>query len=235
MSLRESRRMKERRMIIPFGDIMLPVIGLVAVGLLIVGTKLFFFSDDRGGPRYVPTQQAEMRQERESPPSSPITKTEEIAEKSPGVLAVPLGAPEKTTVAAPAPAQKKEPIQKKEPVSQPKPTDTPVKKAPQPKAVPVTEPKKTTTVQTKASPSPTPSAQSTWGVQIGSFSTSDGAETVSAEAKKKGYSTLITSAEVNGKTFYRVTVPAGMNKSDADGLSRKLEKDGFPVLPVRMR
>jgi len=27
---------------IPFGDIMLPVIGLVAVGLLIVGVKLFF-------------------------------------------------------------------------------------------------------------------------------------------------------------------------------------------------
>jgi len=42
MSIRESSRHKERKSVIPFGDIMLPVIGLVAVGLLIVGVKLFF-------------------------------------------------------------------------------------------------------------------------------------------------------------------------------------------------
>ena len=44
MALRESKRHRDKRPFMPFGDMMLPVIGFVAVGLLVAGIKLFFLS-----------------------------------------------------------------------------------------------------------------------------------------------------------------------------------------------
>ncbi len=46
MALRESKRHRDKRPFIPFGDMMLPVIGFVAVGLLVAGSS-FFFSPDQ--------------------------------------------------------------------------------------------------------------------------------------------------------------------------------------------
>ena len=84
MSMRENRRLEEKRTMIPFGDIMLPVIGLVAVGLLIVGVKLFFLSGPKT-PGYSPmSPSAPSRQEtqgavpantRETPPPGAPSKT----------------------------------------------------------------------------------------------------------------------------------------------------------------
>jgi len=44
MSARENRRQRDKKPMLPFGDLMLPIIGLIAVGLLIVGIKFFFLS-----------------------------------------------------------------------------------------------------------------------------------------------------------------------------------------------
>ena len=47
MASRESRRYKRRGVSISFGDIMLPFVGIVAIGLLVVAGKLFFVSGVR--------------------------------------------------------------------------------------------------------------------------------------------------------------------------------------------
>lgn len=47
MTSRETRRYKQRGISISFGDIMLPLVGIVAVGLLVVAGKLFFLNGVR--------------------------------------------------------------------------------------------------------------------------------------------------------------------------------------------
>ncbi len=42
--LRETKRFKSRGFVVSFGDIMLPLVGIVAIGLLLVAGKLFFLS-----------------------------------------------------------------------------------------------------------------------------------------------------------------------------------------------
>ena len=230
---------------LPFGDIMLPIIGLVAVGLLLVGIKLFFLSGTptrASVPSPAPRQvaQTDGAGVNQTPPTidreTPQAPSNGAGKGTPSVLAVPAGSSEK----APAPVQ---------PAAQKKtePVRTAATPKAQPKAAPVAAPKKpspppaakpsATTAAPKAPPTTkAPSAStSTWGVQIGSFTNRSGAEEVSAQAKKAGYSAVITSAQVSGRTFYRVTVPAGMSQSDADALSKKLSGAGFPVVAVRMR
>ena len=76
---------------------------------------------------------------------------------------------------------------------------------------------------------------SRWGVQIGAFSSKESAESLRKQASKSGYSTAVTTAVVEGKTFYRVTVPAGKERPSAVSLSEKLQKAGYPVLVVEVR
>ncbi len=209
MSIRESRRHKERRSVIPFGDIMLPVIGLVAVGLLIVGVKLFFLSGDRNKP-YTPLP---IHQEEKSTPT-PSVATPQIQPGHPekegaseAILAVPVapggntGRGVKVETAAPPPAIK--------PKTPPRPPEI-------------------------QSPAPPPS-NSRWGVQIGSFSARRSAETVQQQAERAGFRATILTGKVRGKTYYRVTVPAGNTRAEAVSLSQRLTKSGFPVFVVSIR
>lgn len=221
MSTRESRRLKEKRSIIPFGDIMLPVIGLVAVGLLIVGVKLFFLSGPKA-PSYSPVSQQPPAARQEVPPKAEAVPTEQVAsrtahqaapEKEP-VLAAPVGgqaaAPSATS---PARTQTNENTTAR-PVKQPEPARKPEPAAPQ-------------------KPAP-PASSSKWGVQIGAFTTNSRAETARQEAIKAGYSPVIRTAVVKGKTYYRVVVPAGNERRDANELSERLKKSGFPIYVVSM-
>ncbi|MGI6252630.1 MAG: SPOR domain-containing protein [Aminivibrio sp.] len=207
MSTRESRRRKEKRTMIPFGDIMLPVIGLVAVGLLIVGVKLFFLTEPKvpGYTAVVPSA-SPVRVEVQTPPPVTAPAKPQISDQQNAVLAAPVGGTGTQTKHQPArpsaPAQAKPAPQK------------PRQSAPQPKA------------QTQAP------ARSKWGVQIGSFGAREGAETVRQQASKAGYSSAISSAVVGGKTFYRVTVPAGNDRAGAENLAGRLKSSGFPVLVV---
>lgn len=229
MSTRESRRLKEKRSMIPFGDIMLPVIGLVAVGLLIVGVKLFFLSGPKA-PGYSPISSpvpAASRQEtpltapNNSKPATP-SRPPAPAPENQAVLAAPVGSSQPVTV-VPAPSGAKS-----SPVAAPPAAQTPQKASP-------ASPSKPAPRQPEVQ-SPAPSAaNSRWGVQIGSFTAREGAETVRQQAAKAGFSSVVTSALVNGKTYFRVTVPAGNNREQADNLAERLKKSGFPVFVVGMR
>ncbi len=226
MATRESRRLKEKRSVVPFGDIMLPVIGLVAVGLLIVGVKMFFLSGDKSSTYNSPVVRTRPAVPQKAPPkgvlptpAEPSPPTERKTEGKGGgevALAVPTGSSGK---AAPA-AQEKSPI-----ASPPESKSGGAVRKPQPQkpSVPVQKPR-------------TPSMKdSRWGVQIGSFTSRDSAESLRQQVSKSGYSTAITAAVVGGKTFYRVTVAAGKERSSAVSLSSTLKQAGYPVLVVEVR
>ncbi|HHV52175.1 MAG TPA: SPOR domain-containing protein, partial [Synergistaceae bacterium] len=51
---------------------------------------------------------------------------------------------------------------------------------------------------------------------------------------EKGYSGLIAQTEVSGKTYFRVRVPAGNSREEANALENKLKGDGFPTLVTPM-
>lgn len=44
MSIRKNRRLKEKPAMFPFGHIMLPLVGVLALGLLVLGVRLLFFN-----------------------------------------------------------------------------------------------------------------------------------------------------------------------------------------------
>lgn len=66
MASRETRRYKQKGISISFGDIMLPFVGIVAIGLLVVGGKLFFLSGVRPERSPVPPARERSRVEPES-------------------------------------------------------------------------------------------------------------------------------------------------------------------------
>ncbi len=226
MATRESRRLKEKRSVIPFGDIMLPVIGLVAVGLLIVGVKMFFLSGDKSTP-YAPLPARTSRAAPQKPPvreavpgsTLPSPPREEKPEGKGGgevALAVPAGSSGKA-----APAEEGE-----SPIASP-PDSKPAgaAKKPQPQISPAP-------IEKLKAPS---IKESRWGVQIGAFSSRESAESLRKQVSKSGYSAAVTTAVVDGKTFYRVTVPAGKERPSAVSLSEKLQNAGYPVLVVEVR
>lgn len=212
MSIRESRRHKERRSVIPFGDIMLPVIGLVAVGLLIVGVKLFFLS----GEKYKPYMPLPIHQEESSTPT-PSVENPQIQPTQPekegaaeAVLAIPV-----------APSGSSGSRVRVETPSKP----SPVVKPPSPPRSP----------EVKRPSSPPAPSNSRWGVQIGSFTARQSAETVRRQAQRAGFKASILTGKVRGKTYYRVTVPAGNTRTEAVSLSKRLANSGFPVFVVSIQ
>ena len=135
----------------------------------------------------------------------------------------PLGRPAQAAARPSAPPQARP--------SEPR-ADSPPQKTPKPQ--PPSQPEPQQKPQPKPQPKPAPSANSKWGVQIGSFGGKDGAEAVKQQAAKAGYSSVISSAAVGGKTFFRVTVPAGNDRAGAENMAARLKNSGFPVLVVGM-
>lgn len=90
MTARETRRYKHRGVTISFGDIMLPLVGIVAIGLLVVAGKLFFVSGVRSERSSVPIQ------ERPMAPSEPLQTEPPVSEQE----AIPVSVSEDAEEAA---------------------------------------------------------------------------------------------------------------------------------------
>lgn len=215
MSTRESRKHKERRSVIPFGDIMLPVIGLVAVGILIVGVKLFFLSGERYKP-YTPLPiQQDITKPSGTPVAAPFIKPAEPQRErsSEKLLAVPVipGASKRDDAGGESPIASP-------PIAKPAEPIRPANARPSAPATQLSAP-----------------GNSRWGVQIGSFTARQSAETVQQQAKRAGFSAIVSTAQVKGRVYFRVTVPAGNARADAVTLSQRLTKAGFPVFVVSLQ
>jgi len=197
VSFRRNRKFKEKPAVFAFGHIMLPLVAILAVGLLILGVRLLFV-----------------------PPESPVSYPENL---------------EYHEVETPSMSLTAEPVDSSQVVAVPSPGgDEPVTGPGTAQAEPVAEgaaPTRTGT-ETKV-PMPAQASRGSWIVQIGAFSLKESAETLAGEVRDKNFNAFVTRAEVGGKTYYRVRVPAGDQKVEADNLARELASKGYPTLVTR--
>lgn len=224
MIARKNRRHRDPSPMFPFGDIMLPVIGIVALGLLVVGIKMFFLpanSENEYTP--VPVPQVIEKQEKKKLPTKPVvvSKVSEGKVSSPKneiktePIAVPVASTEQTKQSSISALPEQNPnINKKEPSAN---TETDHKGI------------TTSNNQVKESPSVRNVSNMYWNVQIGSFVESKSAQSEARRAENAGFKANIITASVNGKSYHRVFVPAGKERSDAVILEKKLKQKGFPT------
>ena len=219
MGTRRTRRYKMRRPLFAFGQLMLPLVGIVALGLLVVGVKLFFLPGENGGASVLSSGQ-DFVSEKNSLVALPGTKpTPTSPQKTPNPThsALSPNSPETMQIAVP--------VTHKDQILQPRneSTSKPVVHSP------VASPSST------SAPPPTLSGKNfSWGVQVGAFTKRDQAISLMKKLQKIETNVLITTGTVNGKTYYRVRVAAGQTRQDAEKLERKLRQKGYPTLIVHM-
>ncbi len=216
MGTRRTRRYKMRRPLFAFGQLMLPLVGIVALGLLIVGVKLFFLPGKTSETPIVPSGQ-HVASEKKPTPVSPAQSlpAKPSLEGKPGTASSIFAQPESMQIAVP--------VDKKNPPP-PSAPSKPREEAP-------STPKIT---------SPPPAAPAitgitgSWGVQVGAFTKRDQATALMQTLQKTEKNVLITTGTVNGKTYYRVRVVAGKTRADAERLEKELRRKGYPTLVVDM-
>jgi cell division protein FtsN len=190
---------RKKRSLLPFGDLMLPILGLVALGFLVFGIKIFFLPDkDDPYGKYVQEASPVPSQPRNI--DVPIEEERSLDENDVSVedgtvIAVPISMKE-------AEDKPRETSHEKS-VSQPKPTSAP-------------------------SRSSATAKNSSWYVQIGAFKQRSMAKALASKVDSKGYSTIIGEGIVNGTRYYRVWIPGGTSRNQATAVGERLKKLGYP-------
>lgn len=205
MSRTSNRRKKQ---MFPFGYLMIPLLGVIGVGLLFWGVKIFFLGDPRGSDK--------KHTEREMTSIVALSPTTDKVEKEElpsidGVVAVPIAEGKRPQSSKP----EKNPIPSKPQIAQPSQA--------QPSRPTVSKPVPSASIPTGTE----------WLVQIGSFKQKNAAESLVKEVSLKGFKPMIREGHVDGVLYYRVLVPGGKSRSDAQSLGEKLSSIGYPyfVLP----
>lgn len=226
MIARKSRRHRDPGPMFPFGDIMLPVIGIVALGLLVVGIKMFFLpSTPEKGYDPVPIPKVVEKQISENTKSVPVKKETKDNKPPENMVAVPVSiTAEKGTTRV-----------ETEAISDQSKTGNTQQNSSQPVSKPKQPDPGKALTEKKPSSRNSHDPAGNWNVQIGSFVERSSAELEAGKAGKKGFNARIISAKVNGKTYHRVYVPAGGTRSDAEALARKLKTGGFPTFVTQYK
>ncbi len=226
MAARSTNRFKQKPAV-PFGDFMLPILGVIALGIVLVGLRILWKpsspkSDLIAPPRQSASQTVTVNQETKSDAHAivqELTKQEEVSDI---VIAQPVQSEgEKTAESTPR-------VSMSENKNSPAAPKTPVKKQP-PQPAPKPEPKK--------EPAPKQAAiragsidKSQFVVQCGSYSELTSANSVVASLKKIGLMAVVRKAEVRGKTYFRVIVAGGNDRAVAEQVAKRVQEAGHPVL-----
>jgi len=213
--MRRGRKFKERRSIFSFGHVMLPLVGLLALGLLILGVRLLFFQSPEEFS--MADYQAE----------ESVTEREPLLEETkPSVKEIPRDdIQSKPVVAIPVEITDEETTDAK--------TGRPPAKEETKQATSVTagkQPSQETQKVQQATPASSAPSSGFWGVQIGAFTVRESAENLASEVREKGHEAFVIPAEVGGKQYYRVRVKAGDNRKAAEQLEKALASEGYPTL-----
>ncbi|MGC9371865.1 MAG: SPOR domain-containing protein [Thermovirgaceae bacterium] len=221
--MRRGRKFKERRSIFSFGHIMLPLVGLLALGLLILGVRLLFFQspEEFSMGNYQAEESVTEREPLQEGTKPPVQETAEDETQSKQVVAVPveIADEEKEDTKTGVTSAKEEEKQA---------TAVTVEKQPSQETV-KTGQQKTEKTQEPTSASSLPSS-GFWGVQVGAFTVRESAENLASEVRQKGHEAFVIPAEVGGKQYYRVRVKAGDNRKAAEQLEKTLASEGYPTL-----
>nr|WP_321503652.1 SPOR domain-containing protein [uncultured Dethiosulfovibrio sp.] len=127
------------------------------------------------------------------------------------------GVPEDGVVAVPVVVDPKRPY-----VSEPERIQTSSNK-------PQKNPSQTTRPPTVKTPSRASNPTGTsWLVQIGSFKQKSMADSLVSDVRSKGFKATVGRGNVDGVVYYRVLIPGGNNRSEAQSLGEKLSSMGYP-------
>lgn len=214
MNARRSRRYKMRRPMFAFGQLMLPIVGIIAVGLLVIGVKLFFLPTSKGNNLYQPDV------------IRPVTI-------SPSVSSQPEKAEALPSPGMSAPRQNGEDFIAI-PITQPQAAGSPPVSKPKPDGRKPSGEKGTVSTQGSekhVATVPFP-VNGNWAVQIGAFTEKKQAEQLAMKAKQEGYTVFVAQGNVKGVLYYRVRVAAGTNRSEAADLEKRLKASGYPTYVV---
>lgn len=217
---RRSRRNRARKTGFGFGHFMLPIVGLVAVGILVLGVRLFFF----------PSSPEEAVNHGEEPVAAVQAGTQggnagKTMDEGEEIIAVPEGS---------VPA-KNEPVPPKKTTPGKTETKPAAQKtgSSQPVAGSGTQPVQTPPTAQAKLPE-TLSSGTRWGVQVGAFKERANAEKLAKKLKEEGFVAKLSEMKSGETVLTKVFVMAGEQRTDADKLSKTLQEKGYPVLVVKL-
>ncbi|AER66718.1 Sporulation domain-containing protein [Thermovirga lienii DSM 17291] len=214
MNIRRGRSFKKKKPFFSFGYFLLPVLGLLALGFLILGVRLLFFqpSNEYEIIDDVSDSPVIVEQPREDYPA-PETQDNTGNEEEKVITAVPVKVSNykdtEDTGSMTAPKVSEEAANKQENIVKSTPTNSEEK--------------------AKIADTSIHEQRPFWSVQVGAFTVRDSADKLAAELQKSGYDVFVVSAEVGGKKYYRVRVKAGKTKQEAQKIAGKLSSEGYPT------
>lgn len=219
---RRSRRNRTRRPSFGFGHFMLPIVGLVAVGILVLGIRMFFFPSPKGEITPPGVEGVQATSPTGDQPGKPVDTTS--AGSGGEVVAVPEGSA--PTALPPVPKAKD---------VQPKPEVKPVVPKIKPPA-PLTAGAASTTAKpaaVQAKPTVEANAKEAWNVQVGAFKDRSNAENLVKKLKQEGFPARLIEAKAGEAILFKVLVQSGTERASAETLAKTLGEKGYPVLVVQ--
>lgn len=201
MTFRKNRKFKEKPTIFAFGHIMLPLVGILALGLLVLGVRLLFV-----------TPETDITYQELPEPASTAKVPDPVLPESPEktdpdkIIAIPVR-------------------------EDPEADGTPAKEVKNDlQAAPKAVSGSTQNEVIQKTDTSVPVKPGVWVVQIGAFTLKDSADSLALEVKGKNFEPFVSRAEVGGKIYYRVRISAGSERSDAEIIAKDLASKGYPTL-----
>lgn len=217
MSLRGTRRFKAKGFAISFGDFMLPLIGLAAIGLLFMAGRTFFFSDFQASRQSIPFSVAPPDIRRAEPEEHtggvPSEASQVFSRTAPEIIqsgAEPVGGHDIDGAYRGAGSAMAEDLREENT------REIVMISAPEPEII-------YEIISSQAAPPETEQPQPYWMVQIGAFSTSTGAEAALRRITQDGYRARV----ISERRWHRVLVYAGPTNRDASSLAASLGRAGY--------
>ena len=198
------RGLKKRGILPSFGDLVLPIVSVAAVGLLILAGRQFFINGIKTSPDITSTR---------AYADSPALVAEREREKE-KLREKAVVVPEVKAVSTEMVASKDKGIALAEVVPPVQPVITPKPVTPEQKNVEPAKPK----------PAPIPMNKQ-WRVQIGAYTTRAGAEDAVKKLKRAGYKSIIYQNPAS--KHFKVWLEGGPTKFYADRIVEKMKKLGY--------
>lgn len=222
MAARSTSRFKQKPAV-PFGDFMLPILGVIALGIIIVGIKILWTPGSTKTAIVV-----QPRTTRQKAAAQPSGAGAQVPSANSGNNVSKRGALQDVTIV--------QPIQKSTSHREAEkniPSINPAQRQEKAQPPAPARPEQNRNEEAAGSVKPQPVRgsidSSVYVVQCGSYTTRASANSVVTSLKKSGYSAVVRRAEVNGKTFFRVIVAGGADRAEANEVAEVIKAAGHPV------
>lgn len=220
MAARSTKRFKQKPAF-PFGDFMLPLLCMLAIGIIAAGIRLLW-APSSPRPVVIPQPEPTVEIGMNNPSSSGITEDSFTVPADTGVVedvrvARPLSDSSKKGGSRPVavlPVRKVEPVRKSTPV---------VKPRPKPRPAPVRNEKRISVRGGSID-------SSRFIVQCGSYSDRHAAESVASKLRRMGHTAIVRRVTIRGQVMHRVIVAGGSDRSVAEAVASDIKSTGCPVL-----